>query len=66
MFVGKLVEQLEGDFCDGTFFKAGRPSPSDKGENLNGKLHKLWHCEDVKAKDCSVCSNRTFRRKTPN
>ena len=66
MFVRKLVEQLEGDFCDETFFKAERQSSSDKEEKLNGKLFKLWHCEDVKGKDCSECSNRTFRRKTPN
>ena len=58
MFVQKLVDQLVGDFRDGASSKPGRPSTSDKEERLNGKLHILRHCEDVKSKDCSVCSNR--------
>uniref|UniRef100_A0A0N5C179 DDE_Tnp_1_7 domain-containing protein n=1 Tax=Strongyloides papillosus TaxID=174720 RepID=A0A0N5C179_STREA len=61
MFVRKLVEQLVGDFRDGASSKPGRPSTSDKEERLNGKLHILRHCEDVKSKDCIVCSNRKIR-----
>lgn len=61
MFVRKLVEQLVGDFRDGASSKPGRPSTSDKEERLNGKLHILRHCEDVKSKDCIVCSNRRIR-----
>ena len=55
------MEQLVGDFRDGTSSKPGRPSVSDKEERLNGKLHILRHCEDVKSKDCSVCSNRKIK-----
>ena len=28
---------------------------SDKEERLNGKLHILRHCQNVKSKDCFVC-----------
>ncbi|CAD1475850.1 unnamed protein product, partial [Heterotrigona itama] len=41
--------------------------PQTKRKRLNGKLHILQHCEDVKRKDCSVCSNRKIngeRRQT--
>ncbi|KOX74039.1 hypothetical protein WN51_14119 [Melipona quadrifasciata] len=48
MFVRKLVKQLVGDF-------------RDKDERLDGKLRILRHCEDVKSKDCSVCSNRKIK-----
>ncbi|CAK9832783.1 PiggyBac transposable element-derived protein 4 [Anthophora retusa] len=61
MFVRKLVEQLVGDFRNGASSKSGRPSSSDKEERLNGKLHILRHCQNVKSKDCSVCSNRKIK-----
>ncbi|CAD1468351.1 unnamed protein product [Heterotrigona itama] len=61
MFVRKLVEQLVGDFRDGASSKLRRPSASDKEERLNGKLHILLHCEDVKSEDCFVCSNRKIK-----
>lgn len=64
MFVRKLVEQLVGDFRDGASSKPGRQSTSDKEERINGKLHILRHCEDVKSKDCSVCSNGNIKAGT--
>ncbi|XP_017797033.1 PREDICTED: piggyBac transposable element-derived protein 4-like, partial [Habropoda laboriosa] len=48
MFVRKLVAQLVGNFRGGADSKPGRPSTSDKDERLNGKLHILRHCENVK------------------
>nr|XP_012150918.1 PREDICTED: piggyBac transposable element-derived protein 4-like [Megachile rotundata] len=53
MFVRKLVAQLVGDFRDGADSKPGRPSTSDKNDRLNGKLHILRHCQNVKSKDCT-------------
>ena len=47
ILVRKLMEQLVGDFRDGTSSKSGRPSSSDKEERLNGKLHILRHCQNV-------------------
>lgn len=61
MFVRKLVAQLVGNFRGGADSKPGRPSTSDKDERLNGKLHILRHCENVKSKDCTVCSNRKIK-----
>ncbi|CAK9827592.1 PiggyBac transposable element-derived protein 4 [Anthophora retusa] len=61
IFVRKLVAQLVGDFRDGADSKPGRPSTSVQEERLNGKLHILRHCENVKSKDCSVCSNRKIK-----
>ena len=55
------MEQLVGDFRDGTSSKPGRPSVSDKEERLNGKLHIFRHCEDVNSTDCSVNSNRKIK-----
>ena len=43
MFVQKLGEQLVSDFHEGVTLKLGRPSPSDKDESLNRKLHILRH-----------------------
>ncbi|KAL2735720.1 piggyBac transposable element-derived protein 4-like [Vespula squamosa] len=61
MFVQFSVAQLISDFRDGTESKPGKPSTSDKEERLNGKLHILRHCENVKCKDCYVCSNRKIK-----
>ncbi|CAK9818387.1 hypothetical protein ANTQUA_LOCUS9790 [Anthophora quadrimaculata] len=57
----RLVAQLVGDFRNGAESKPGRLSTSDKKERLNGKLHILRHCENVKSKDCCVCSNRKIK-----
>lgn len=61
MFVLKLLVQLVDNFCDRVPSKWVRSRTSDKEERLNGNVHILWHCEDVKSKECFVCSNRIIK-----
>lgn len=50
-----------GDFRDGASSHQGRPSTSNNDERLNGKLHIMRHCKDVRSKDCAVYSNRKIK-----
>lgn len=56
-----LVARLVDNFHDAAQSKPGRPLTFDKEERLNGKLHILRHCENVRSKDCSVRSNRKIK-----
>lgn len=59
-FVRRLVDQLVGDFRDGSQRNTG-PATSTGLERLNGRLHIIRHDDNGNCRDCIVCSNRKIK-----
>lgn len=59
-FVRHLVDQLVGDFSDGSQ-RNTEPSTSNEVHRLIGRLHVIRHDDNGNCRDCVVCSNRKMK-----